>query len=79
MYTGRYIDCQAHSTRRFPDEVYYMIADRFRLSINNASGEARVTMSAMIYPRFMLLNVRACFMIRNNMTISYAECQTSTG
>ncbi len=56
-----------------------MIADRFRLSINNASGEARVTMSAMIYPRFMLLNVRACFMIRNNMTISYAECQTSTG
>lgn len=25
-----------------------MIADRFRLSITNASGEARVTMSTMI-------------------------------
>jgi hypothetical protein len=42
----------------FPNEAYYMIVDRSRLKMANASGKSRVTMSAMPCLRFMLLNVR---------------------
>jgi hypothetical protein len=62
----------------FPDKAYYIIADRPRLWMTDAPGNAHVTMSAMIRPRFMLLNVRACFMIRDNVTISYGVWQLRT-